>query len=111
MKDIILFENFGKDDFKLETDKIVDVFEKLLKDYEQYALLISPHNWRSSGNIFTNLTQAVDIIKSFNGISDEDILRVFDMGITEKDKKLYQEKYTELYQKYLKSKTKDKFNL
>ena len=100
MKDIILFENFGKDDFREETDKMIKKFEELLKEYEQYTLLISPHNWRSSGNIFTNLGQAIDRIRAFYEITNEEILRIFDMGLPEKDKKIYQEKYSELYQKF-----------
>jgi Fe-S oxidoreductase len=111
MKDIILFENYNNNNFKQETNKIIKKFEDLLKDYDEYILSISPSNWRSSGTVYKNLNDAIETIKKYKELTDEEILSIFDMGIPNKDKITFQEKYPELYQKYLKQKTKNKFNL
>lgn len=110
MKDIILFENYNNN-FKQDSNKIIKKIEDLLKDYDEYTLLISPYNWRSSGTVYKNLNDAIETIKKYKKITDKDILNIFDMGISNKDKIKYQEKYPELYQKYLKQKTTKKFNL
>jgi len=99
-------------EFKQKTNKIIDLFETLLDEFENYTLMISASDWRSAGNIFTFLTHNIDVIKNFKKITENELMNIFDNNnFSQKEKLKYQEKYPKLYQKYLKIKIQNKFNL
>ena len=111
MKDVMLFEDYN-DDFDSEKAKMIEKFERLFEEYVDFSLTISPSNYRSSGSIYMGLKKNIETLKTFSIITDEEILQVFRFGLlTKKEIIQFQEKYPDLYNKYLREEKAKKFNI
>lgn len=58
--------------FSDNKDKVIEMINSLMKEYDLFTKKVSSKNWRSTGNHFTELRKMKDDIVNFSEITDNE---------------------------------------
>jgi len=105
-----LNENIDNELFEKKKNEIIKKANDFLKDYDDFAMIISSSQWRTSGHIYSNMNEIINYLQNM----EEGGSKEFKYSMEEDkdfDVNRFRELYPEKYSKYMKElKTKD-FNL
>lgn len=72
MKHIRKYNESNSFSFSDEKDKVIDMINSFMEEYEKFTKTVSPKNWRTSGHHFTELRKMKDDIVNFSELTEKE---------------------------------------
>jgi hypothetical protein len=72
MKHIRKYNESNSFSFSDEKDKVLDMINSLMEEYEKFTKTVSPKNWRTTGHHFTELRKMKDDIVNFSELTEKE---------------------------------------
>jgi hypothetical protein len=72
MKHIRKYNESNSFSFSDEKDKMIDMINSFMEEYEKFTKTVSPKNWRTTGHHFTELRKMKDDIVNFSELTEKE---------------------------------------
>jgi hypothetical protein len=72
MKHIRKYNESNSFSFSDEKDKVLNMINSLMEEYEKFTKTVSPKNWRTTGHHFTELRKMKDDIVNFSELTEKE---------------------------------------
>ena len=72
MKHIRKYNESNSFSFSDEKDKVIDMINSFMEEYEKFTKTVSPKNWRTTGHHFTELRKMKDDIENFSELTEKE---------------------------------------
>jgi predicted esterase YcpF (UPF0227 family) len=72
MKHIRKYNESNSFSFSDEKDKVLDMINSLMEEYEKFTKTVSPKNWRTTGHHFTELRKMKEDIVNFSELTEKE---------------------------------------
>jgi len=72
MKHIRKYNENNSFSFSDEKDKVIDMINLFMEEYEKFTKTVSPKNWRTTGHHFTELRKMKEDIVNFSELTEKE---------------------------------------
>lgn len=72
MKHIRKYNESNSFSFSDEKDKVINMINSLMEEYEKFTKTVSPKNWRTTGRHFTELRKMKEDIVNFSELTEKE---------------------------------------
>jgi hypothetical protein len=72
MKHIRKYNESNSFSFSDEKDKVINMINSLMEEYEKFTKTVSPENWRTTGHHFTELRKMKEDIVNFSELTEKE---------------------------------------
>ena len=72
MKHIRKYNESNSFSFSDEKDKMINMINSFMQEYEKFIKTVSPKNWRTTGHHFTELRKMKDDIVNFSELTEKE---------------------------------------
>lgn len=72
MKHIRKYNESNSFSFSDEKDKVINMINSLMEEYEKFTKTVSPKNWRTTGHHFTELRKMKEDIVNFSELTEKE---------------------------------------
>lgn len=72
MKHIRKFNESNSFSFSYEKDKMIDIINSFMEEYEKFTKTVSSKNWRTTGHHFTELRKMKEDIVNFSELTEKE---------------------------------------
>jgi predicted esterase YcpF (UPF0227 family) len=72
MKHIRKYNESNSFSFSDEKDRVLDMINSLMEEYEKFTKTVSAKNWRTTGHHFTELRKMKDDIVNFSELTEKE---------------------------------------
>ena len=72
MKHIRKYNESNSFSFSDEKEKVINMINSLMEEYEKFTKTVSPKNWRTTGHHFTELRKMKEDIVNFSELTEKE---------------------------------------